>query len=99
MFVAAFHPRARSLLRGNLLVLGSLFVALTITHMQHNRPTLLLILPVAAAFYGMYDTLRCLGRRWSMYHAGVMICVYMDILSLTMILFLLLYPYMQWISN
>jgi len=99
MFVAAFHPRARSLLRGNLLVLGSLFVALTIAHMQDHRPTLFLILPTAAAFYGMYDTLRCLGRRWSMYHAGVMVCVYMDILSLTMILFLLLYPYMQWISN
>jgi hypothetical protein len=99
MFVAAFHLRARSLLRGNLVVLGSLFLALVIARFPHNRPTLFLIFPAAAAFYGMYDTLRCLGRRWSMYHAGVLLCVYMDILSLTMILFLLLYPYMQWISN
>lgn len=99
MFVAAFHLRAHSLLRGNLLVLGSLFVALVIAHFPHNRPTLFLILPAVVAAYGMYDTLRCLGRRWNLYHAGVMLCVYMDMLSLTMILFLLLYPYMHWISN
>jgi len=95
MFVAAFHIRCRSLLRGNFLVLGSLIIAFVIARFPHNRATLFLILPTVAAGYGMYETTRCLGRRWSMYHASVLLCLYMDILSLTMILFLLLYPYMQ----
>jgi hypothetical protein len=98
MSVAALHFRSRSLLRGNFLVLGSLLLALILAHFPHNRRTLYLILPTLAAMYGTYDTLRCLRPRWSMYHAGVMLCIYMDILALTMILFLLLYPYMQWIS-
>ncbi len=98
MFVAALHLRSRSLLRGNFLVLGSLFIALVIARFPHNRATLFLLAPTLAASYGTYDTLRCLRPRWSAYHAGVLLCIYMDILSLTMILFLLLYPYMQWIS-
>ena len=95
MFVAAFHLRCRSLLRGNILVLGSLTTAFFLAHFPHNRATLFLILPTVAAAYGMYETTRCLGRRWSLHHASVLLCLYMDILSLTMILFLLLYPYMQ----
>lgn len=98
MSVTVFHLRSRSLLRANFLVLGSLVAALIIAQFPHNRATLYLILPTLGALYGTYDTLRCLRLRWSAYHAGVMLCVYMDILSLTMILFLLLYPYMQWIS-
>ena len=95
MFVAAFHLRCRSLLRGNFLVLGSLVAAFLLAHFPNNRATLFLIIPAVAAAYGMYETTRCLERHWSLFHASVLMCLYMDILSLTMILFLLLYPYMQ----
>lgn len=95
MFVPALHIRSRSLLRGNVLVLTSLVVALILGHFPHNRATLLIILPAVVALFGTFETVRCLGLRWSIYHAGVMLCLYMDVLSLTMIFFLLLYPYMQ----
>jgi hypothetical protein len=38
-------------------------------------------------------------RRWSFYHGGVLLLIYMDLMVLCMILFLLLYPYALWISS
>jgi hypothetical protein len=38
-------------------------------------------------------------RRWSLYHGGVLLLIYMDLMVLCMILFLLLYPYAVWISS
>ena len=32
-------------------------------------------------------------RRWSFYHAGVILCVYMDLMAMCTILFFLIYPY------
>ena len=50
------------------------------------------------ALYGTYDTSRCLRLRWSFYHGGVLLLLYMDIMALAMIFFLLLYPYGGWIQ-
>ena len=38
-------------------------------------------------------------RRWSLYHGGVLLLIYMDLMVLCMILFLLLYPYAGWITS
>jgi hypothetical protein len=66
-----------------------------LSNFPQNRATLLLILPVFAAIIGTVDTLRCLQRRWSFYHAGVILCLYMDIMTLAMVIFFLLYPYLS----
>jgi hypothetical protein len=94
-----FNPRAQSLLRGNLLVLSSLAVALLLSDFPHNRATPLLVFPALFAIAGTADTVRCMQRRWSFYHAGVILCIYMDLMALCMILFFLLYPYARWIAS
>jgi hypothetical protein len=94
-----FNPRARSLLRGSLLVLISLAIALLLSDFPHNRATPLLILPALAAIAGTADTVRCMQLRWSFYHGGVLLCIYMDLMALCMILFFLLYPYARWIAS
>jgi hypothetical protein len=93
------NPRRRSLLRGILLVLLSLGFALVISGFPviHTNPVL--VLPAFLAIAGTVDTVRCMQRRWSLYHGGVLLLIYMDLMALCMILFLLLYPYAQWIVS
>jgi len=93
MTPAFLDLRRKSLLRGTTLVLGSLAAAFLLAHFPANRPTLLILIPTATALAGGYETLRCVQRRWSLYHAGVMFALYMDIMAIAMILFLLFFPY------
>jgi len=93
------NPRNRSLLRGNLLVLTGLGTAILISGFPQARPTLLPVFPALAAIAGTADTVRCMQRRWSLYHGGVLLLIYMDLMALCMILFLLLYPYAQWLVS
>jgi hypothetical protein len=93
------NPHHRSLLRGSVLVLLSLAAALLLSDFPHNRATPLLVLPALFAITGTVDTVRCIQRRWSFYHGGVVLCIYMDLLALCLILFLLVYPYMPWITS
>ncbi|HEY0264695.1 MAG TPA: hypothetical protein VGC07_09230 [Granulicella sp.] len=37
-------------------------------------------------------------KRWSFYHGGVLLCIYMDLMVVSLILFFLLYPYAFWLS-
>ncbi|MES2393924.1 MAG: permease [Acidobacteriota bacterium] len=90
---ALFNPRSKSLARGNILVLGSLLAAIRISHAPNLRPTAWLILPALGSILGMAETARCLQRRWSFYHAAILLFLNMDLLAVTMILFFLLYPY------
>jgi len=39
----------------------------------------------------MVETFRCLGPRWSLYHAGVLILLYSELMILAMVLFLWVY--------
>ncbi len=81
-----------------MLVLGSLAFAVWV-----GRPSAasyssrLILIPLLLAVLGTVDTFRCLQRRWSLYHASVVILIYADIMALAMILFLLLYPNFHWI--
>ncbi len=97
--IPLFNPRKRSLIRASLLVLASLGAAILISGFPRNRPTSLLILPALTAIAGTADTVRCMQRRWSFYHGGVLLLIYMDLMALCMILFLLLYPYAQWMVS
>ena len=91
---AVFHPRRRSLVRGNLLVLGSFAAAFRLSGFPRSRATLLLLIPTALAILGTFDTIRCIQPRWSFYHGGVILCLYMDLLALCLILFFLFFPYL-----
>jgi hypothetical protein len=78
-------------------VLGSLVLAFVWAGYPEDHPTPGLIGPAIVAFLGTADTMRCLRLRWSFYHGGVILLLYMDIMAISMILFLLLYPYDKWL--
>jgi hypothetical protein len=90
---AVFHLRRRSLLRGGLLVLGSLAVSFRLAGFPNNRANAFLIVPATLAFFGTFDTIRCLQPRWGFYHAGVILCLFMDLIAMCLILFFLFFPY------
>ena len=96
---AFLNPRCRSLLRGSLLVVVGLVLALPLAHFPELHPEPLLALPALLAFVGTIDHLRCMRPTWSWYHGGVLLAVYADLMVLSMILFLLLYPYASILSG
>jgi hypothetical protein len=97
--VKFFNPRHTSLIRGSALVLVSLGIAFLLSDFPHNRATPFLAFPALAAAIGTVDTLRCMRPRWSLYHGGVLLLIYMDLMALCMILFFFLYPYAGWITS
>lgn len=99
MIPPILNPRRRSLVRASLLVLLSLAAALSLARFPQNHPTPFLIFPVLIAMAGTADTVRCMQSRWSFYHGGVLLLVYMDLMVVCMILFLFLYPYAFWIAS
>ena len=96
---ALIDLRRKSLLRGNLLVLISFAAAVALSDFPHNRATLLLLIPTFAAMAGLGETIRCMRKRWDFYHAGVVLCIYMDLMALCMILFFLIYPYSHFLAS
>ena len=50
------------------------------------------ILALLVAAWGMAETARCLRREWSLYHAGVLILLYTDLMILAGIVVLLAVP-------
>jgi len=95
---AFLNPRHHSLARGNTLVWGSLLLAVLLSRFPDTRPTALQLIPTAIAFFGTFETLRCIRKRWSFYHVGVLLCLYMDLMALSIILFFLIYPYFHFIT-
>jgi hypothetical protein len=93
------NPRRQSLIRASFLVLASFFAAAWLSDFPHNHATPFLILPTLIAFIGTADTVRCMRRRWSFYHGGVLLLIYMDLMADAGILFFLLYPYSLWITS
>jgi len=75
-------------------VLGSLVLSIPLSHYPHIQRAPLLVLPVLIAMAGTLDTVRCMQRRWSFYHAGVILFVYMDLMTLALMMFFLVVPYL-----
>lgn len=92
---AVFNPRFKSLARANGLVWLGVVAAVLLSGFPRVHPDLWLLVPTAMVLAGTVDTLRNIGRRWSFYHAGVLLCVYMDLMAIFLVLFFLLYPYMN----
>jgi hypothetical protein len=91
---AVFNLRRRSLVRGNLLVMGSFAAAFPLSGFPESRATLLLIIPAVLALLGTFDTIRCMQPRWNFYHGGVLLCLFMDMMAICLIFFFLLFPYL-----
>ncbi len=86
-----FQIRQRSLTRGVLLSLAAFAVSLRLAGFPvienlHGSPWQIVAVPLAC--WGMVETARCLSRRWSLYHAGVLILLYSELMILAMVLFL-----------
>ena len=90
-----FRLRQRSLVRGIVLAVGAFALSLRLggfpninaLHSSHWQ-----IVSALLAFWGMVETSRCLGRRWTLYHAGVLILLYTDLMILAMAVVLFLFP-------
>jgi hypothetical protein len=84
-----FRLREQSLTRGLLLAFGAFFASLRAAGFPyienlHGSHWQIAIVPFAC--WGMVETARCLGRRWSLYHAGVLILLYTELMILAMVL-------------
>jgi hypothetical protein len=86
-------PQKKSLLRGSILALGSLWVSFRISGYPEVHRCLWLILPLLFTSAATWDTTRCLQKRWNFYHGGVILLIYVDLMVLLMISFLLLAPF------
>jgi hypothetical protein len=89
------HLRKRSLLRGVLLSLSAFVCSLRLAgfpdiNALHGSPWQMLVALFAA--WAMVDTARCLRNKWSLYHAGVLILLYSELMILAMVIFLSIYP-------
>jgi hypothetical protein len=89
-----FRLRRHSLARGVLLALGALLASLRLagfplTAAPHASPWQIVLALVV--FWGMVETARCLDRRWSFRHAGVLILLYSELMILLLVLFLWIY--------
>ena len=88
-----FRLRQKSLLRGTTLALGALWISFLLSGFPEVHPCFWLIAPLLAACAATWDTARCLQKRWSFYHGGVLLLLYVDLMILLMISFLLLAPF------
>lgn len=91
--LSIFNIKRKSLLRGTVLALVSLWVSFRISGFPEVHVCLWLILPLLVAIASAMDTLRCLQKRWSFYHGGVLLLLYVDLMIVVMILVLLLAPF------
>lgn len=85
-----FRLRQPSLARGLLLALSALAVSLRLAGFPLNsepRASHWQILLTPVVGWGMIETLRCLGRRWTLYNAGVLILLYSELMILGLVLF------------
>jgi hypothetical protein len=92
--LSILHLRRRSLVRGVLLALGTMAASLLLAGFPriralHGSHWQIVLIPFA--FWGMMETARCLDRKWSLYHAGVLILLYAELMMLALVLILSIY--------
>ena len=90
---AIFRLRQKSLVRPTLLSLGCLWAGLYLSGFPDTHPNLWLIVPFLITCFATWEHIRCLQKRWSFYHGGVILLIYVDLMVLLTIAFLLLFPF------
>jgi hypothetical protein len=87
--------RQKSLARAVVLSLGAFAASLRLAgfpHIENLHGSLWQLALLFAAVWGMAETARCLSHKWSLYHAGVLILLYANLMILMLILVLAFYP-------
>jgi hypothetical protein len=89
--LSIFRLRQHSLLRGVVLSLGAMATSLLLAgfpYIQnlHGSRWQFPLIPVV--LWGIVETFRCLRRKWSLYHAGVLILLYAELMILAIVAFL-----------
>lgn len=87
--------RQKSLVRGIILPLGAFAAGLRLAgfpSIENLHSSAWQILVLLVAVWGMAETARCLQKRWSLYHAGVLLLLYSDLMILAAIVALLAVP-------
>ena len=82
-------------MRGIVLSLAAFISSLLLAgfpHIENLHGSSWQIVALIAAAWGMAETGRCMRGKWSLYHAGVLILLYSDLVILTLIVFLVAYP-------
>lgn len=79
------------------MALLSLVVSVRISGYPEVHPCLWLIIPLLLTCGAIWDTSRCLQKRWNFYHGGVLLLLYMDLMVLLLVAFLLVAPYSQFV--
>ena len=86
-----FRLRQCSVARALVLALGGFALSLRLAGFPvienlHGSPWQIVAIPFAC--WGMVETARCINRYWNLYHAGVLILLYSELMILAMVLFL-----------
>jgi len=90
-----FRLRQKSLIRGVGICLVAFAASLrvagfpVIEDLQRSSWQIVMI-PVVC--WGMVETFRCLGKKWSLYHAGVLIMLYSELMILAAVVTLWIFP-------
>jgi hypothetical protein len=90
-----FSLRKKSLVRGIVLSVGAFIASLRLAgfpRIENLHGSRWQILALFVAAWGMAETARCLHRKWSLYHAGILLLLYSDLMILAMIVYLVAYP-------
>jgi hypothetical protein len=90
-----FRLRQRSILRAIVLALGAFAISLRMAgfpYIEELHSSAWQFLPTLAILWAILETARCLGRKWSLYHAGVLILLWTDLMILTLAVILWIYP-------
>jgi CO dehydrogenase/acetyl-CoA synthase gamma subunit (corrinoid Fe-S protein) len=93
--LSVFRLRQKSIARAIVLSVGAFFSSLRLAgfpRIENLHGSRWQILALVVAAWGMAETARCLERRWSFYHAGVLILLYADLMILATIVVLLAVP-------
>ncbi len=94
-FLSIFRLRQRSLVRAIVLSVGAFLASLRLAgfpYIENLHSSSWQILALLFAAWGMAETFRCLQRRWSLYHAGILILLYANLMILAAIVVLMTVP-------
>jgi hypothetical protein len=91
-----FRLRQKSLVRGVILAIGAFAVSLRLggfPDINALHSSNWQMIPALVEFWSMIETSRCLSSRtWSLYHGGVLIILYTELMILGMSVFLFVFP-------
>lgn len=89
-----FRLRQKSLVRAIVLSVGAFVASLRLAgfpRIENLHGSHWQIVALLFAAWGMAETIRCLHRKWSLYHAGILLLLYSDLMILAMIVYLVTY--------